>query len=174
MSGTAVNPLNLAFAADSAGAAFAWPQPRLTPPVADTGIALLTLGTSGISVQNDLEFVFFGRGAAAGTFSAYLVGWNLCTVNTVATWTPRMLAQLTCTLGAGTAIANSIFPGGVLDLFCHQLAIVIGNQNVDVAIVSPGSNITASAIVDAKGCPYCTLMMTLGSATAANALWRGL
>ena len=173
---TAACPLQLAFSSDTAGASLVAPQDSITQPVSSTGIAIIALADTGLTASpnngmfNDLLFRFFGQGSSGNTFTATIFGWKQLTVNSILTWSAMTLAQFTVTLGTTTAPANSIYPSGTSDLIAHQLALVIGNQNVDVSFVSPGSNLPAWGMVDMKGCPLAQINLTMVTATKGNCL----
>ena len=172
-------PLQLGFSADNTGANFTAPVPLTTTPAAGTGIALITLGslpaTLGapppVSTFNNLLLAFFGVGTSGNTFTAYVIGWKPVILGgTLVAWWPFPLCELTVTLGAGQCPVAACFPSGNSDLIAHQISVVIGNANVDVTYISPGSNIPAWALVDAKGCPLVTVQLTMGTATKGNFL----
>lgn len=157
------------FAADATSATYPSRIPTLTEPTVTNNPGLVELSPKLIT-GNQILFFPFGQGAASDTFNVQLLGWKQTQVlDTIVLWVPFVLCELTVTLGTTTGVAGT--PAVVADLFANNLAIVTGNENIDIELVIPGNNQLAYAMIDLKGNALVEFIVDLdSSATAANGL----
>ncbi len=148
------------------------PVPTVTLPSGDGFIQMGQGGaTQGGSAPSGIKIIPYGVGSAGLIFSLGVYGWsevNSGLGNTLL-WTPHLLAQFNCTLGAVPGIAGTDVNAS--QLFCNTIALAVGNGNVSNEIISPTGTSIAHCIVNSKGCRFLQLLFgTGGSATSANAL----
>jgi len=130
----------------------------------------------GAMTANSLMLIPYGAGSATQTYTLKAYGWR-ATAGQGGTkggqaldnvWIPFLLASFTVTLGTAPGLTGGDVNAS--QLFATTIALVTGNANVSNEIVSPGSNVIAHIILDAKGVQYVELRFTMISATSGNCL----
>lgn len=154
--------------------------PTATEPTADAGTAtgqatidLLHRGATGNAVRNAAVLYPYGTGDDNDVFAMRAYGWRRIRGNgtTLADlWVPTLLCELTCTMGAIVGVAGT--PILAAERFCDTLALVTGNDDVSIDIVSPTGDQPAHAVIDTKGSAKLemTFDMTTGNPTDGNCL----
>lgn len=165
-----------AYATDSttAGTSIAQPADTATSP---SGDGIIQMGTpDGAYCSNGLKIVPYGVGTAGQTFLMSVFCWEEIhpkITQRARQWSADLLASFTCTLCTVAGL-----PGGEVDnthLWVDTIALVVGNANVSVEVVSPTGNVKAHILLDAKGARKIGIYFAMnGSATAANAIARRL
>lgn len=180
---TASTSFRKARSVNQTSASYVSKLPTATEPTGDagtaTGSSVIELVAPGLSpgsgsqVPNVMLASFFGEGANNSTFSARLVGWRPTGEENRETmlWIPVTVVAFTLTLSS-TPVGVS---GKVIDsnqLFADTIALVDGNDDVSVDIVSPEDDTIAHAVIDLKGFRKVEwTFATGGSATSCNALY---
>jgi hypothetical protein len=142
-----------------------------------TGNGMIQLNQgAGSTVPNDLLLKPFGVGAGATTFNLRVYGWSRIGPNpteaNAVQWTAVLLCEIAVTLGTGVGLA-----GGLVDAshnYATSLSLTTGNSNVDVSLISPGSNLPAWAMLDVKGFNVVQVVCSVGTATSGNALYKSV
>ena len=153
-------------------ASITYPVPQLAEP---SGDGVIPMGTGGGTMCAPGLFILpYGAGTAAQTFTMAAYAWTRTLGNLQSTapiWVASTLATFTCTLSTVPGLANTDVNSS--QLFCGTIALVVGNANVSVEVVSPTGNTVASIALDAKGAKLVELRFGTGSsATSCNALVR--
>lgn len=174
-------PLQKARSVNATDTSFPAKIPTNTEPTLDAGTAtgqatidLLQRGQLGAAVRNAAFLMPFGTGDDDDVFAMRLYGWRRIPGNGTTTrdlWVPVLLCELTCTMSTQVGVAGT--PVVATERFCDTLALVTGNDDVSIDIVSPTGNVPAHAVVDVKGSAKLefTFDMTTGSPTDANCLY---
>lgn len=156
---------------------FASKVPTLTEPSGDAGSATgasvidLCPGGNGVSQASRLVLVPYGTGDADDVFAMRVIGWRcLGRGATTAIWIPVILAELTCTMSAVTGVAGGAV--SATEYFCDTIALVSGNDDISIDIVSPTGDVIAHAAMDLKGFQKIEFQfdMTTNNPTGANCL----
>jgi hypothetical protein len=139
-----------------------------------SGTGVINLGNAGAVAQNGLLVVPYGVGDDNDVFAMRVIGWRSIGKDpNTRLWIPVLLAELTCTLCTAVGVAGK----EVVDTerFCDTLALVTGNDDISIDIVSPSTTsaqLIAHAVIDVKGFQKVefTFDMTTGDPTNANCL----
>lgn len=134
-------------------------------------IDLLTPGVHNGGVQTRGLFVPYMLGDDNDVMAVRVIGWRRVGINPETDlWIPVKLAEVTCTgcaaVGvAGMAVLNT-------ERFCDTLALVDGNDDVSIDIVSPEDDTVGHFVLDLKGFTKIeiTFDMTTGDPTSGNCL----
>jgi hypothetical protein len=144
--------------------------PTATEPTND-GVHDLLNGVANGSVPNAAVLVPYGTGDADDVFAMRVIGWRRVGFDPLTDlWVPVVLAELTCTMSATTGVAGT--PVVATEFFVDTLALVTGNDDISIDIVSPTGDEIAHAVVDLKGFQKVeiTFDMTTNDPTGANCL----
>lgn len=149
-------------ATNSTATSFTNGQATLTQP---SGTGVLSPPTTGQYTRGVLQVVPYGVGSDNQTMNVRVRGWRPTENNL---WVPVMLVQAACTLGASVGVAAS----DVLNTerFADTITLSVANTGVDSQAVSPANDSVGHFVVDTKGFPIVEVLMTVGTATSANAL----
>lgn len=142
---------------------------KVPTETAPTGTGVIAMGTAGSLAPSQLQLVPYGQGTAGQTFDMRVWGWKLSSDGVL--YIPILLAQWACVLSA-TAGVGSDTPSSS-DKFCDSMTLTYGNELADCLTSSAGAgtNLVASCLVDAKGCPLVEVVFNIGTATNANAMY---
>ncbi len=158
-----------ALATNSTQTSFASKIPTITEPTND---GVHDLAKNGGVAPNGIVIVPYGLGADDNAFAMRIIGWRKIGNDPLTwLWIPVVIAELTCTMSSVTGIAGRQVLN--TEFFCDTLALVTGNDDVSIDIVSPTGNVVAHAVVDAKGFQKIEFSfdMTTGNPTSANCLF---
>jgi hypothetical protein len=157
-------PLRRALAENSTSAAFTAKVPIDSVPSGAINIFDRAIGVAtDTCMPAYLQVIPFGADANDEAFAMRVWGWSKVAGESV--WVPQLLVELDVTLGniAATALGAGSF-------MADTIAIAAGDQ--DVALVSPGNDTPASALVHLRGCSHVEFDFDVDSASSANCLWR--
>lgn len=120
-------------------------------------------------VPEAVDLFPYGTDAANTTFGLRLWGWSRTTDDI---WVPHLLADLTCTLGSGTATAL-----GTDNLMVDTITVTTGGAvegGAGADVISPTGDVPASILVALRGCELIEFDADTGTPDAAdcNCLWR--
>lgn len=172
---------------NSTAASIVEPLPSLTSPdiaavstgVTSVGDGVIALGggsagiPGGIVAPNSLILVPYGAGSSTQTFTMKVYAWRRTLAATgpptqFPIWVPYLLASFTVTLGTAPGLATADVNAS--QLFATTIVLVTGNANISNEIVSPGSNVLAHIVLDAKGAQFVEFRYAVVTATSANCL----
>ena len=165
-------------ATNSGATSFTAPVATVTKP---TSNIVEACHSGGRLVPECIKLIFFGNGDANDVFDARLYGWNRVPNDLLELWVPTLLADLTCTLGAGVGVAGSILV--VADKFVDTISIndefvhtADTTNDGTICLMSPAGDLVAHAIVPLFGSELLQLDfdMTTGDPTGGNALYAFL
>lgn len=150
--------------------------PTITEPLGSATRWVIDNGSYpiGQSGQNSVIILPYGVGADNATFLLRLYGWRVLpwrTFGNVNQWIPILLAQLTCTLDAGSPGVATTEVGST-KYFVDTLSLTYGNANVSIdvnTIASTGLIAHFQASIKGFQKLECTFD-TNSSATGMNAL----
>ncbi len=169
---TATHPWKKALTTSATDTSFPSRIPRATEPTHDGVHALSASPYNGGLAQNGLVLVPYGLGDDDDVFAMRVIGWRRLG-DDIATliWVPVILAELTCTMSTAVGLAGRLILN--TERFCDTIALVTGNDDVSVDIVSPTGNVIAHAILDLKGFQKVefTFDTTTGDPTNCNCLF---
>lgn len=146
---------------------------------AQTTLAIHKLGLgAGGDVQNGCQAVFYAVGADNVTFSARCYSWVPIVVTDgtlLVQWVPILLCEVALTASTITGVAGSPVLG--TERYADTVTLTIGNANVSLEILSPGTTTANSGIahvlMDFKGPALVQWTFTTGgSATSCNGLFK--
>ena len=151
--------------------------PTITEPSGDagtaTGASVIDLGgEKGGVCQNGMIVLPYMIGDDDDVMAMRIIGWRKIGNNPATNlWIPVIIAELTCT--GCTAVGIAARDVLNTERFCDTLALVTGNEDISIDIVSPTGNVVAHAIVDLKGFQKVefTFDMTTGAPTSGNCLY---
>jgi hypothetical protein len=128
-------------------------------------------------VPNSLIFKFFGVGINNNAGSVRIWGWEGAVGNDGANsggsaiwYEPTLLAELALTLGQRAGVAGGLI--GTSDLEVDTIAVTVGNDDVDLSIISSTDVRGMYARVDLQGNRIWQLEVDKGTATSLNCLYR--
>lgn len=161
--------LRKAVATDATDSTFPARPFEIERPVRD-GVHTLTFAKS--AGPNSILVMPYLTGDANDDFNLRILGWSIC--DDEKTWANVNLCEVTATAGTATGVAGGLVDAS--DLFADTIALVTGNEDVTIDIVSPADNTTAHFAVDTKGSQLVEFIFNdgTGSPTGMNALWRPL
>lgn len=162
-------------AANQTGNTFAAVPDSLTKPVG-AGYIDLTNGGLRQGLANNLLFKFYGVGADTQTGKVRIYGVRRVFDNSVSpavvSYTHVLLFDGTFTITSGaTGVASGVV--GASELYADTIALVGtgGVENVTFRIISPGSDMPATLLIDPTGCPDLFVDVIRDTvATSVNAL----
>lgn len=160
-----------ALATSSAATSFTSLIPTGTEP---TGDGVINLGFAADIAPNFLELIPYGLGDDNDEFSMRVTSWTRYGDNPETyLWIPKPLLEVACVMSAAVGVAGKLIIA--TERFCDSIAIVgaIGLSGESVRIISPGSDLIASILLDVQGSQKVqfTFDMTTGSPTNANCLY---
>lgn len=166
-----VNQLQKSLSANSTATAFSGKAATTTKPSGSGVFDLLdsALGLHiGEKISKFIQLIPYGAGADTTTFSMRLWGWSQTNDDTEV-WIPQLLAELSCTLAAGTPGAD--FTALTASNYgCDTITLVAGDQDAD--IISPANDTPGSAAVHLRGSELIEFTYDMTGATSGNCLWR--
>lgn len=149
---------------------------RVATSTRPSGVGVFDISNNGNVTTNALRVQFFGAGSATNTFKCRILGWNKTPRGSAANdiYTYCTLTEVTVTLGTATGVNGT--PIVATNLFADSISLATGfNDDVDVSITAPGTNVPAHLIVDTKGCELIEFLFHRNSsATDCNALFGRL
>lgn len=149
---------------------------RVATKTRPSGVGVFDISNNGNITCNALRVQFFGAGSATNTFKCRILGWNRTPAGSAASdvYTYCTLTEVTVTLGTATGVDGT--PIVSTNLFADSISLATGfNDDVDVSITAPGTNVPAHMIVDTKGCELIEFLFHRNSsATSCNALFGKL
>lgn len=152
-------------------AAFSEPAEYLAAaPAAGAGHAVLdlmsdTLGwaTDKVHVPKQVAVQFFGNDTANDQFLVYVRGYRQLSAPDDSTyhnlWLKTVIAEFTCTLGAGTLPGTNEFT-------VDTIVLDVGDSNLH-SVLSPTGDAPSYALIDPLGCRYLDFWFA-GTGTAAT------
>lgn len=160
------NQFRKLLATDATSTSFTAPTERTSRP-ADAGVMDLQ-GSDSASrdrIPSAVMVVPYGAGSDNATLELRIYGFR--PVGT--TWTPYLLAQVTCTLCATTGVSGGTVGTG--NRYVDTVTLATGyNANVGVEVVSPANDTPAHIVVVTKGSPVLLFDFDMTGATSANCL----
>lgn len=172
---TLLNHWERVYATNATDSSFPSRVPTTTAPAVanpPTGVFEPSPGESGLHRAGPglLKLMFYGTGADNSTFNARVIGWAKVAVSGSTTlWVPTVLAEYVATLSAAVGVAGAALVA--TERFADTLSRTTGIENVSDQVLSPGADLPAHALVDAKGFTRVEVTFDLVTATAANALY---
>lgn len=183
MPGTQIDQMSTHFlvgAANITTATVTEPVSTTTPPANSTNGNVFAFAAGGEMTSPAAKFFFFGEGADANTFTAYVYGWEVAHSGESGVpdlWVPVLLATFTSiTLDsaqpgvAGTQIPAT-GPNATAQYLATAITLGVGNSGISCEVVSPGhaSHEIAHAVVATKGAKFIEFRFATGSsATSCN------
>lgn len=168
-------PLKAVRGTNSTASSITEPIPTTTVP---TGDGVIPMGeTFGEECANSLKLIPYGTTTSGNAFTMKVYQWDVVppirsTIGGLPLYVPTLLASFTVTLGNVTGVAGTDVNAS--QLFATTITLTTGNANVSNEIISPGSNVLAHIIVDAKGSQFVEIRTAVSTATDANCLYKPL
>lgn len=105
-----------------------------------------------------------------GAFSMRVFGYD----RTASALYWRLLAEFLCTVGNVAGIANGEMVAA--DLWCDTIEITTpsDNEGVSTRVISPGSDLAASILLDTEGCQFLSFDFNKDTAATMNVAMRGM
>lgn len=145
------------------------------PPSGDGVVKIGTAQTQ--MVPNSLIFKFFGVGANNNAGSVRIWGWEGCVGNDGSNssgpniwYEPTLLAELALTLGQRAGVAGGLIE--TTDLEVDTITVTVGNDDVDLSMISSTDVRGMYARVDLQGNRVWQAEFDKGTATSLNCLYR--